>query len=99
MTIDREGIHLRELARVQKQRDDLQAQVDRLKIDLFIANGKREQAEASLEKLQPLLSVIGDWDWPAIVEDGPSHYPDALASAARALAYVATERAKERSDG
>lgn len=46
---------------------------------------------------QPVQSVIGDWDWPALVNDS---VPDAAADAAfKALAYIAREQAKERRNG
>lgn len=50
---------------------------------------------AELEQMQPILSVIGDWDWPGIVRDGIT-IRDALEAAAKALAHVSIERDKAK---
>ena len=52
-----------------------------------------------LDQLQPLVSVLGDYDWDAIAECGwhPEEDGPALTAACRALAHVAREKAKEGS--
>lgn len=50
---------------------------------------------AELERLQPICSVLSDWDWRGIVEDGCVE-DDAFQQAAKALAYIEGEIEKER---
>ena len=58
-----------------------------------------ERLRHQLDQLQPLVSVLGDWDWGAIAECGwhPEEDGPALTAACRALAHVAREKTKERS--
>lgn len=79
---------------VQEATKRIEHERDHLRSDLAAAHTAADAMAARLTQLQPIVSVLGDWDWPGIVEDGCTN-EQALESAAKALAYVAREQAKE----
>ncbi len=84
---------------------DLIAERDRLRSDLSAALVSVDAMAKRLEQLQPIVSVLGDWDWAAIGADvdevGTAHLIDdrALMAVIKALAHTAGEQAKEGGRG
>ena len=84
-----------EVNRLTFQLDDARASTSRWAKLAGRHAGERDQARAELDALQPIRSVLGDWDWPAMVADDCVD-DGALERAAKALAAVAEQQAKAK---
>lgn len=59
---------------------------------------ERDAVRARLDQLQPLLSVLDDWDWGGIADDWPAidDYDDAIHALLKAMAEVERSVGKEQ---